>query len=348
MEKRRERYLYFGLANQLKPETFRVCDKVNERLEEEITFLVENHMISEIGGLKRVCDHLKEHGIPYMCPGATASLYSLFDLGITRTNPIDPHYFCPKCRTFEFIDDIEDGYDLPSKICQTCGTLLHNDGHNITFDGLREQRYEINEGEPVVYLAVSEKHYDEVIKLLTEEMDSSTHIEQGVCETQIGHIILQKHPMSSKWNVTSNEKISTQGFKDYAMDGFLRSSEIDPVILMTLEKHGVQASKFSEVIRVYGISHMPMLPDALNELLKSGVGLGDIPSFYDEVYLEALKWGCTPKEAAFISHKSHYGVCRSEFLTKAPEYIRDWLPNVLYMFPKSHALEMFHLNYLSL
>ena len=140
MEKRIESYLYFGLANRLKPETFRVCDKVNERLEEEITFLVENHMSSEIGGLKRVCDHLKEHGIPYMCPGATASLYSLFDLGITRTNPIEPHYFCPKCRTFEFIDDIEDGYDLPSKICQTCGTLLHNDGHNITFDGLRELR----------------------------------------------------------------------------------------------------------------------------------------------------------------------------------------------------------------
>lgn len=348
MEKRRESYLCFGFDDQFKPETFRICDKVNERFGEEIDFLTENHMISEIEGLKRLCDHLKAHGIPYMCPGATASLHTLFDQGITRTNPIEPHYFCTKCRTFEFISDIEDGYDLPPKTCQTCGTPMHRDGHNIPFDGLREQRYGINGGEPVVYLAVSEKHHDEVLKLLKEALDFRLPKTLGSCEIKVGHIILQKHPIVPKCDLNPHKDINTQDLNEYALTGFLKTNNIDPIILMTLEEYGIKPSNFSDVIRTYGLSHMNTLPNALNELLKNNVELKNIPSFYDVAYSEALKWGCTHEEAALISHKGHYGDCKPELLTKAPEHLRNWLSSILYMFPRSHALEVFHLNYLSL
>ena len=90
-------------------------------------------------------------------------------------------------------------------------------------------------------------------------------------------------------------------------------------------------------------------PKAATDLSDQGINLLELPVFYDEVYSEALKnWGYAPDEAKVISHKAHYGTLTLEDLKHAPEHVQYWLTNVEYLFPKSHALEVFHMLYKSI
>jgi len=65
--------------------------------------------------------------------GYRTTAFAPYLLGLNPVNPLPAHYYCPKCRTMEFITDCGDGYDLPPKSC-TCGTPMHRDGHSIPPD----------------------------------------------------------------------------------------------------------------------------------------------------------------------------------------------------------------------
>ena len=63
---------------------------------------------------------------------AAASSFLIYCLGITEINPLPPHYYCPKCKQVEWVDDVYCGLDLPEKEC-SCGGTIHGDGMNIPY-----------------------------------------------------------------------------------------------------------------------------------------------------------------------------------------------------------------------
>ena len=70
--------------------------------------------------------------------GSVASSYIAYLLGITEINPLDAHYYCPKCHYVEFHNEYNCGVDMEDKMCE-CGTKLTKDGFTIppeTFFGI--------------------------------------------------------------------------------------------------------------------------------------------------------------------------------------------------------------------
>lgn len=62
-----------------------------------------------------------------------ASSFLTFCLGISKINPLKPHYYCPNCKRIEWVEAVASGYDLPEKEC-ACGSRMQGDGHNIPFE----------------------------------------------------------------------------------------------------------------------------------------------------------------------------------------------------------------------
>ncbi len=73
---------------------------------------------------------VQEQDEPAVTRGCSAASFISYCLGITKTNPLPPHYYCPKCKKVEWASDVYSGYDLPEKPC-SCGGIMHGDGQNI-------------------------------------------------------------------------------------------------------------------------------------------------------------------------------------------------------------------------
>lgn len=77
-------------------------------------------------------------------------------MGISETNPLPPHLYCPKCKRVEFVDAKQypfgfdlDGFGAEPPICPQCGERLVGDGHNIPveffagYDGKRIPEFQM-------------------------------------------------------------------------------------------------------------------------------------------------------------------------------------------------------------
>ncbi len=78
----------------------------------------------------------KKQGEHIRVIGGTGASFAAYLLEATDVNPLKPHYYCPECGAVIFDNSVDDGWDLPKKIC-SCGKEMKKDGHDIPFETYR-------------------------------------------------------------------------------------------------------------------------------------------------------------------------------------------------------------------
>ena len=111
---------------------------IMDRIEDEFKKIDYSDSWSRYLLAAKVSDKCNGLGYMHTVRGTAGSSFIVYLLGISETNPLPPHYYCPNCKAVEFVDETKwaSGFDLtinPSerRICANCGAPLKGDGHNI-------------------------------------------------------------------------------------------------------------------------------------------------------------------------------------------------------------------------
>lgn len=118
--------------------------QVSERMSDELDKIMSHGYSSYYLAAAEITGECRRLSGYTLARGSVGASYVAYITGITGTNPLPPHYFCPACGYVDFSPEkvsgrISSGFDLMGagmgkRSCPKCGNALDCDGHDIHFE----------------------------------------------------------------------------------------------------------------------------------------------------------------------------------------------------------------------
>ena len=342
--------------------------EIMNRLLTEHVEMQNTDMIVYFNLLSVLATEAKNQGEHIRVRGGTGASFVAYLLGATEINPLKPHYYCSECGTVIFDDSVDDGWDLPKKIC-SCGKEMQTDGHDIPFETYRHvvQRntsFDVSMSPNFWCVAKSIiKEYFKDCELTATEREENRIITYTVTSdksdcafTFLADTEFEQYQALERATATSFERVNflqnevlnefrlgnTDGIPEFRTDFYKDMAE------------EVSPNSFHDLIQIAGLSHgTGVWLDNAKDLINQGIHVSKVIAYRDDVFnhieKQMLHKGIASTGYAYkIMEDTRRGVyfrggVSDEMRKQLGDIgIEDWfadsIEKIQYLFPKAHGV----------
>ena len=339
--------------------------EIMNRLLTEHAEMKETDMIVYFNLLSVLASEAKKQGEHIQVRGGTGASFVAYLLGATEINPLKPHYYCSECGTVIFDNSVDDGWDLPKKVC-SCGKEMQTDGHDIPFETYRHviQRntsFDLTmspnfwcEAKTVI------KDYFKDCELTATEREENRIItytvtsNKSVCSfTFLADTEFEKYQALERATATSFERVAFAQTEVLAEFGRGNTEGLRTNFYRdTIEE--LSPMSFYDLIQIAGLSHSPgVWFDNAKALIKQGIPLCDVIAYRDDVFNHIAKHMLRKgMESLGYAYKIMYDTFRGVYARGGVSDemkkhlgdigIEDWfvdsIGKIQFLFPKAHGV----------
>ena len=221
----------------------------------------------ELAGLRREAE---ESGERLIVKAPLASCLVAYLLGVTDENPLPAHYYCPKCKTVEWMNG-RCVFDLRDRTC-ACGERMKPDGFDIPFETYLPYAKKLKTADtvPESYQQLCDSILSHFQRSLLDTTNVCKRLENatGVCMDDID---LNDREVK--------HRLLTGDF-EYLV-GYSGEKAIKQMIALT------HPQSYNEILKLIGLAHGTCTwRYNAEQLLSDGIcSLSDIPATRDEVFM---------------------------------------------------------------
>ncbi len=342
--------------------------EIMNRLLTEHAEMKETEMIVYLDMLSVLATEAKKQGEHIRVRGGTGASFVAYLLGATEINPLKPHYYCPECGTVIFEGGVDDGWDLPKKVC-SCGKEMQTDGHDIPFETYRH----VIQRNTSFDVSMSPNFWRSAKSVIKEYFKDC---ELTATEREANRIIT--YTVTSDKSVCAFTFLADTEFEQYqALEyatgvAFESVSFSQPEVLAEFKRGNtdgipefrtefykdmaeeVSPESFHDLIQIAGLSHgTGVWLDNAKDLIKQGIPVSEVIAYRDDVFnhigKHMMQKGIGNTGYAYkIMEDTRRGVYArggvSEEMKKQLKDIgiEDWFADsigkIQYLFPKAHGV----------
>ncbi|MBQ7884436.1 MAG: hypothetical protein IJ320_08795 [Phascolarctobacterium sp.] len=337
-------YLYYNIQSTLKQNYGKKPDTlILNRVKEELAWMQCANMYFTIGFLYELTERLKQMNIPYRVKNSGNASFILYLLGITRINPLPPHYYCPHCHSVIWDNTSKCGIDLrKEKHCKTDGAIMLTDGFNIPW-----QAHLSCDQEQFFHVSINPTMYENTLEVLNKTgIDiieyQSSHNTSRYRNVEAGNIILQFNLPQTELEQSPTEYLNTDAFLEIARNH----------ALITTPDLKISINSFADVISYLGILRSSYTSDAKLKALVNTLNykLSELIACREDLYQYFLEHGCSEHTAFKLMNNVRKG---KRFLNNPPpsdtliskdKWVIEFCKDVLYLPSKADIIENLLLN----
>ena len=281
--------------------------EIMNRLLTEHAEMKETDMIVYFDMLSVLATEARKQGEHIRVRGGTGASFVAYLLGATEINPLKPHYYCPECGTVIFDNGVDDGWDLPKKVC-LCGIEMQTDGHDIPFETYRHvvQRntsFDLSMSPNFWHVAKSLiKDYFKDCELTAEEREDNRIItytitsDKSVCAfTFLADTEFEQYQALERATATSFERVAFAQNKVLSEFGCGNTDGI-PEFRANFYKdmiEEVSPESFYDLIQIAGLSHgTGVWLDNAKDLINQGIPVSKVIAYRDDVFNQIGRASC--------------------------------------------------------
>ena len=331
--------------------------EAEERLSQELRTVTEAGYAPYFLLAAALASHCGAVGGLHILRGCGGNSYLAWLLGISETNPLPPHAYCPACGYTAFAEavGVDSGYDLfagGEARCPRCGARLVGEGHGLDAAFFM--------GEDCVRLP----HFafdvpKELRRPMYSFLESQGELQEGLTQEDIeaarcpGTEILGSPTLSALCEMEKRSGIQARSIRCEAADVAALVAQADrlPFLFHTtaamLQK--IRPTGFSGLVRALGLDHgTGTWEENAETLIGTVCELRDVIADRDDVLAGLLRYGVERETALQAARAAQTGRTARALTPElsarlveqgAPDWYPDSLRKCAYLFPKAHCIE---------